>query len=625
MPESIPDFSDVSLYRDFFHKAVNIEIFPEFRVIAEELSRYFLSQADYGAVDERDEEGNPILDEEGNFVGNYRQFNYTPEAFNERMTKIYKDLEEGMFEPSVFDSGLLIYPATVGENEGEPIIENRTYNVGPFSRNVLKERLIQVAPFNLLDGVWLQNIQPAIPSDSVRSRLFSIWADEAGNGEVEQNHANVYDALLKSEDIYLPAVTSRAFIEYPGFLDEAFINPVFQAVVGMFPEKFFPELLGMTLYLEWEGTPILYSTVKSFERRGIDPTFYSLHVAIDNIGQGHGSLAKEAIELYLADKQEEGGDIAVQEAWNRIWNGYVTWATLSTFGRKFIERALTIDRKQINIDLRDPNNPNCFPDLNNSVRERMISLVKSRAEIADTVHRAVNVGGQSLSNLFSEPERLLDSLVDAGYVDPEHPRDSKFIRLLDFDGPMYKIFDRKDIDTILDWIESLRVTNPTCTNPIIVPEPGSEPIEVKMLNLLARNEGIGSVSHRGISLPVSDGTTRTINELFENIPLLMEAMVLGGWVTPGSLEDSVFYTRLITNNGPMSGFFSRPDELKIAEDWILDGAKIPSQGIITPLIATNSSENISDELISEISSTNLAQFPTTFAKLRPIVGMGSVH
>ena len=50
----------------------------------------------------------------------------------------------------------------------------------------------------------------------------------------------------------------------------------------MFPQEFFPELLGMTLYLEWEATPTLTPTVRMLRGRKINPHFYSLHVAIDN-------------------------------------------------------------------------------------------------------------------------------------------------------------------------------------------------------------------------------------------------------------------------------------------------------------------------------------------------------
>lgn len=345
------DFSEISKYPEYFYKLVNIEDNPEFLPVAEELAVYFFSKADYSAADTKDDKGNVVK-------GNYRKFDDDSSGypkdfddlikrFEDRIAKIYKDLEAGMFDPEFVDSGVISWDKViVGQDSGGELeYARKSYDVGRLSNQAIKERLIQASPFNLLDGVWLQNILKAGPTDEIRSRLFSIWSDEAGNGETELNHANVYDTLLKSLDIYLPSITSREFSEYPAFLKEAFINPVFQLSAGMSPERFFPEILGMTLYLEWEATPTLYARAKSYERRGIDAQFYSLHVAIDNIIRGHGALAKEAIMFYLADKQEEAGFASVKESFDRIWNGYVTWATLSDFGTKLLERMLLVEKK----------------------------------------------------------------------------------------------------------------------------------------------------------------------------------------------------------------------------------------------------------------------------------------
>ena len=556
-------------FREYFYKLVNIEMFPEFRETAKEIGRYFLDSANYQDLKIEDDKKNITS-------GLYNKFSYTPEAFTTRMTEIYKNLEKKMFKPIPFDSGIISYPATVGyDDEGNPVIKSKRYNVGRFSNRAIKELLIQSAPSNLLDGAWLQNIQPALPTDRVRARLFSIWSDEAGNGEVEQNHANIYQALLKSNAIDLPLVTSRAFAEYPGFLDEAFIDPVFQAAMSLFPNQFLPELLGMTLFQEWETSPNSYRKVKSFEKRGLDSTFYSLHTAIDNIGGGHGFLAKETIELYLASKQEEGGNQLVQEMWARIWNGYVAWATLEGFGLKLINRMLIVDRKQININLIDPEHPDCFPDLKEHAKQRMIALIQKHAELGDSVHRAVSLGEHSLSRLFQNPDKLLESLVSNGYVDPEHPQDSKLIKLFDFGGSMFKVFNKDDMEIILNWIESLRDPQSIGINPIDFSLADQEPIEVQMKKLLASKKNIGEIPHRAISLPLADGTSKTIDELFEDVASLMEALVRGGWITPNSIEDSMFYTSLITNNGPMSNLFNDPDELAIIENWILDGAKSP--------------------------------------------------
>lgn len=512
-------------FRDFFYKLVNIEMFPEFRETAKEIGQYFLGKANYEGWQPEPNQENIVSG------GLYSKFAYTPEAFSTRMMQIYKSLEQKMFKPCPFDSGKISYPAIVGhDSQGNPLIENKRYSVGRFSNLAIKELLKQSAPANLLDGAWLQNIQPALPSDAVRSRLFSIWSDEAGNGEVEQNHANVYLALLKNNEINLPEVTSKAFAEYPDLLDEAFIDPVFQATMSLFPNQFLPELLGMTLFQEWETTPTSYRKVKSFEKRGLDATFYRLHVAIDNIGGGHGFLAKETIELYLAGKQAEGGDTLVQEMWQRIWNGYVAWATLDSFGLKLIERMLKVDRKQINVNLQDPEQPQYLPNLEKQAKQRMLDLISKHAELGDSMHREILIGGQSLSKLFKHPEQLLESLVSNGYVDPEHPRDSRLIKLFDFSGSMYKVFNKNDMEIILNWIESLRVTQKADQNLLTLSRLDQERLEIEQKSHLQSKKSSEKFSHQEISLPMANETNIDSNQTVEDEAVLIESMVRGGWI-----------------------------------------------------------------------------------------------
>ena len=291
-----PQLPSTDEEREAFHKIINIENFPDFRDKARKYASAYFANAKYSA--------SPA----------YAEFEYTEERFHECMKAIYDAfVENDMYSTHFYD---------------EPVYQSpeRDFMSGKASNKVVIDNLIQKAPFNFLDGVWLQHIMTARPSDEVMSKLFDIWADEAGNGEVEHNYANVYDNLLKSRGVYLPAVNSREFIEYP-FTPGSWRTAVFQQCVGLFPQEFFPELLGMTLFLEWEATPILTPTVRMMRGRGIDPPFYQLHVAIDNISRGHGALAFEAIKIFLAEQRQEGGEDEVQKNWKRIWNGYVTWAT----------------------------------------------------------------------------------------------------------------------------------------------------------------------------------------------------------------------------------------------------------------------------------------------------------
>ncbi|WP_240348061.1 iron-containing redox enzyme family protein [Methylomonas sp. EFPC1] len=561
--------------KEAFYRVANIEDYPEFRPTALKLAKAYLANADYDA-DEL-----------------YRPFEYTPETFDDRMRAIYEALLPGMDQPYTYDRDVITWS------------NGKRYRIGRASDAVVRDQLLQLAPFNLMDGIWLQGILQAGPSDEVRSRLFSIWADEVGDGQTSHNHSNVYQDLLRSQGIYLPPVTSRAFLDLdlaPG----AWRTPVFQAVIGLFPQMFFPELIGMTLFLEWEATPTLQPKVRMLRNRGINPLFYSLHVAIDNISAGHGAIAKEAVKLFLADKLEEGGDQAVQENWRRIWNGYVTWATAGFNGEGLAERRLIIDKKSINIG--SPEAPDCFPKWSTYYRDRMIRLIQRKAPIAAQVHGRRMLGGVLLNDLFAKPEELLDKLIATKTVNIENPRSSKLFDLMSFEGPMHRVFTDEEKNIILDWLESLSAKPQQCLEPI--PEnPVDQPWPEKMAQLIANYARVAKRAHDKLILPDDQGRPIALVDVLDDSAEMMRSLVRGGWVVPGEPERSIFLTRIMENGGPMEGVFATED-VETVRQWIIAGALPP--GLTGTLLALDSKGLKDDGVLSLLDK-------------RPFIGQGSVH
>src|SRR5262249_12036518 len=120
------------------------------------------------------------------------------------------------------------------------------------TREDIVTRIIQFAPFNLTDGAWLRNIGRTGPLDDVRGLLYSICMDELGDGEISKNHCNIYRDLCHSVGYYPPPIESREFAFDRRFLDSAFLIPAFELAISQFTEEYYPEILGMTLQLEWE-------------------------------------------------------------------------------------------------------------------------------------------------------------------------------------------------------------------------------------------------------------------------------------------------------------------------------------------------------------------------------------
>ncbi|MBV8843931.1 MAG: LodA/GoxA family CTQ-dependent oxidase [Bryobacterales bacterium] len=697
---------------EYFHRLVNIECNRDFTAKAMELALQMLGDAKFSSDPK------------------YAPFRYTPEDFDARLDQIYADLVENtMFKPVRWESGEITWDAIVDYDEDDdPVWRERVFHIGRASDRAIAERFRQMAPLNLTDGAWLQNTVTAGTMDGVKSRLAAIWFDEAGNGRAELNHSNVYDTLLRSLNIYMPPVTSRDFIEQD-FVPSAFESPVFQLCVGLFPQRFLPELLGLTLYVEWEATPTMEPIAFMMAARHIDPQYYRMHAAIDNINVGHGAQAKEAIKLYLHQKREEGGDSVQQEHWQRIWRGYVAWATLGNGANEVIERLMTVDRKQIHlrsslllasdilppflmalragkdaistflneklsshtqswlkawhvhepppaellqgvradlnvwlkagidekdrfknvslsaetrkllklkpkhgVDLIDLNRSlledaypkgiarrAAFPDIKAHYAAKFADLVRKKAPLALQSHRRVP---WVMKAFHGKPEDMLQTLIDRGLIDIEHPAHSPFFTKLEFSGPMYKAFTEEEKNVMMDSIEALR----TGGIHIVQAEPEtSADAENAMLDLVKRRSNEMAYVWVQTVAPHQNGAPASMPEWVEGRPIkLMEVFArTPSLVNPGDPSHSRFF-EMISPSGRMADLFAA-EEVATVEAWIAQGARVPDGAAhekaipIAAAAAAGADKNVG--AVSEHSDPPQG----SFGDKRWRIGMGAVH
>jgi len=276
--------------------------------------------------------------------------------------------------------------------------------------------------------------------DKVHELMFSVWQDEVGNGKAEHNHCNLYTSFLNSLGIYLPNVFTLDYAYNPDFLDSAFTVPLFELCLGQFPQRFFPELLGMTLQLEWEVLG-LNPTIKLLQYFKMDYHFYELHVGIDNAASGHGAMAKEAVMLYLDQVLNSLGEEAMQATWKRIWNGYVAFGNLGTLGAD-MTKIIT--------------NPP-------SLKDQMIALVVKKAPYGQRNHMDKTLEGQKINELFGNPAHFLEVLISSKMVTPGDPDNSRIFQKMSFDGPMYEVFTEEEQVLWRHWIRSLTEKPPPVT------------------------------------------------------------------------------------------------------------------------------------------------------------------
>jgi hypothetical protein len=394
--------------RDYFHIMLNLGRHPGFLPVARELATQFLATAH----DAQDTAG---LDSDLRF------FSYDELTFDTRLDTIYDGLVDAV---KAYD------PAE------EPTFQ---------SREDVVERLRQFGPVNQTDGLWLRNVATVGPIDDLTGFLAQIWIDEIGGGDPAQNHSNIYTGVLGSVGVHTAPVGSADYARDDTLLESAFTVPLLELVVSQFTEDFFPEILGMTLYLEWESVE-LATTANLLRHHKIDPGYYSLHLAIDNAEAGHGALAKRAVKRYLAMFHNEEQR---QAQWRRIWDGYVAFRTTGTLGDD-LKKHLTPEGR---------------------AERRVLRMIEQKRRYGSLNHGQLAPTTGMDNTLFDTPEQLLRLMVERGMVVPGHPEQSPFLHAFDFGGRMYKVFTPRERQMWEEWIRTLPATAPEAAKDAPVVDP----------------------------------------------------------------------------------------------------------------------------------------------------------
>ncbi len=519
--------------RDYFFYLLNIETYPDFLPKARALAELFLGQA-------RDRLADPTP---GAIDDMYRRFPYSKEALQQRLDEIY----------GFYQAQAALDPLDDPDN--------------PFqSRDDMVERIRQFAPLNQLDGAWVRNVGRAGPIDQVGALLFSVWMDEVGDGDPDQNHANVYTRLMQSVGLQLAPINTADYVYDPKFLDSAFTVPMFELAISQFTDTYYPEILGMTLQLEWEVLA-LWPTVKLLRNFELDSHFYELHIGIDNAANGHGAKAREAVVRFLDEAYRRGGDAEVQAVWRRIWDGYAAFATTGTLGGDLRD---LLDARRHQID---------------QASDRVDAIMLQKKKYGSLNHGSRRADGQFINHLFEDPAAFRNALVDGGYITPGRPDLSRFFKLTSFEGPMYKVFTEDELDAFKLWTFSLSGGDKP------------SPVETDPAKLMAacidvlRSQQEGVPAHAGMNLtgedPANPGhaITQSVARWFdEPTPRFMAVLAdpANKLITPGSSAKSPFLTKYVAAGNAMGAAFKAiaPNTggkswRQVVTDWIDQGCPMP--------------------------------------------------
>jgi L-Lysine epsilon oxidase N-terminal/L-lysine epsilon oxidase C-terminal domain/Iron-containing redox enzyme len=502
--------------REYLYMMLNWESFPDFQAKARQLARNFLQAA-------WDLQETPQFKTDSN-NNVYEFFEYSPSAFEARLQEIYERLAA---------------QATLPADDWEP--------------KQLVSRILQFAPFNQLDGAWLRYATDAGPIADINSLLFDIWSDETGNGDPALNHANLYTALMQSVGIYLPPLRSRAYADNPAILDSAYTNPLFELVISQFSKDFFPEILGMTLQLEWEVLG-LWPGVKRLEAKHFNSQFYRMHIGIDNAVEGHGAKAKLAVQQYLELVGADSGPEEAARQWERIWTGYVAFETTGNVSDDFA----------------------ALRDYHPMMEDRMTAMIARKKYFAQRNHSNLPVFGDNrMNDWFEEPVAFLDQLANSRYIVKGDPNNSYLINnRTTYGGPMYKIFTAAELKVWADWIRWLGKEY----------EPSGPPAPLDPA--LAMQQLVAQLSPTAIGVGAHMTTMvggKSVADWFKAGPKAVMGALgdhKNGWMVPFSSATSKFITNLLPGAPTMEEAIrgvpiGGKDGVTVIKDWIDAGCRLP--------------------------------------------------
>jgi hypothetical protein len=437
------------------------------------------------------------------------------------------------------------------------------YSALGFNMDTLKQGMISLAPFNQCDGAWLRNISAAGPGDEVRALLFEVWSDEIGNGNPLLHHGNLFTNLLSSLGIHMHGLTTRAYADDPKIPEASFVNPVFQLAISQHTSQFFPELLGMTLYLEWEVLSLV-TGIKLYDYLGLDSHFWQMHVGIDNATNGHGAKARDAVITYLDRIRDTGGNEAVDEHWARIWKGFVAFEAIDSF------TSLAADASILR---RRPPNP----------ADRLAEVMARKANYGSLNHFRQRLGQHRINDLFDTPPLFQKLLSESKWIVRGDPDQSQFLKhLTTFQGPMYQIFDTADLEVWRTWIEWLGRDGDTTRVKRYFDK--AQAMEALLIEMKSVAEGVGAHSRYKAQAP--DGKRSSIADLFTSNDTegLMKALAAegSGWVTPGDPAASPLVADLMRGSNLMGKALDRRFPginnrigRQIVIEWVRAGCPMP--------------------------------------------------
>jgi hypothetical protein len=272
--------------------------------------------------------------------------------------------------------------------------------------------LTVLAPALLLDCAWLARAaQPANAHQAAECHLLALYSLAVGLDDPARSPPLRFRAHLLASGVSVPPLDSPAFFRDPGFPDFALELPALHLALLHRPRTFFPELLGYTLAHVlrepgWWDAP--WPEAPAYRRQA-------------------RALAWSALDAYPQRAAQDG---RIRRGWALYRQGYDALA-------RNLGGWLARDQ---------------------TAEAALAGILEAKRSQAIGYHGRVELRGRSLDQWLAEsaddPGPLLDALRASPYVDRACPAQSRWLRAMDFGGPMFGVFEAEERRACLEWIES---------------------------------------------------------------------------------------------------------------------------------------------------------------------------
>lgn len=273
--------------------------------------------------------------------------------------------------------------------------------------------LKSVAPTKLVDGAWLYGLTPYW-NDARFTALIRIYLEELGDGVPERNHVLLFKRLL----------ATHGCEHWENLSEDHYVQGVIQLALARHAGDFLPEVIGFNL--GYEQLPLhLLICAYELNELGIDPTYFTLHVTVDNADTGH---ARKALEGLMEAMPRVGDRQAFMQ---RVARGY----KLNMLGActNSVIAEFDIDRE-------------------------IVAVFTGKSATGKEAHSDYcRIGGRAVNDWLSEPSQIpafLDALVERDWIRRgDDPQNSRFWRLLQGErAEMFGVFSAYEQQVIHDWI-----------------------------------------------------------------------------------------------------------------------------------------------------------------------------